>query len=69
MAVRGFTIDDLIDPSVELNKPPFLHSKAQFDQHKVHTTDLLQLHKYSVIGHIWCNDILNSVFKQYLSSA
>jgi hypothetical protein len=38
MADRGFTIDDLLSQSVELNIPPFLCNKTQFNRQEVAVT-------------------------------
>ena len=55
MADRGFTIDDLLDKSVELNIPPFLKDKGQFDSSEVASTRSIasvRIHVERVIGRV-----------------
>lgn len=65
MADRGFTIEDLLDKTVELNIPPFLRDKTQFDKQEVHATRSIaavRIHVERVIGRIRRYRILNTVF-------
>ena len=65
MADRGFTIDDLLDKSVELNIPPFLKDKGQFDSSEVASTRSIasvRIHVERVIGRVRRYAILNSSY-------
>lgn len=65
MADRGFTIEDLLNDSVELNIPPFLHDKTQFEQQEVNTTRSIaavRIHVERVIGRVRRYNILNTIY-------
>lgn len=65
MADRGFTIEDLLNDSVELNIPPFLLDKTQFNQTEVAATRSIaavRIHVERVIGRIRRYKILCSTF-------
>lgn len=65
MADRGFTIEDLLDESMELNIPPFLHGKTQFDEPEVKVTRSIagvRIHVERVIGRVRRYRILNTSF-------
>lgn len=65
MADRGFTIEDLLSDSVELNIPPFLHDKSQFDASEVAATRSIasvRIHVERVIGRVRRYSILSSTF-------
>ena len=65
MADRGFTIEDLLSEKVELNIPPFLRDKPQFDQAEVADTRSIaavRIHVERVIGRVRRYRILNTVY-------
>lgn len=72
MADRGFTIDDLLSQSVELNIPPFLCNKTQFNQEEVAATRSIasvRIHVERVIGRVRRFNILNHTFPNNSLSA
>lgn len=65
MADRGFAIEDLLNDSVELNIPPFIHDKTQFERHEVNTTRSIaavRIHTERVIGRVRRYNILNTTY-------
>mgnify|MGYP001790959681 FL=1 len=65
MADRGFTIEDLLNDSVDLNIPPFLQNKSQFDSNEVAVTRSIasvRIHVERVIGRIRRYSLLSSTY-------
>lgn len=65
MADRGFTIEDLLNDSVDLNIPPFLHDKTQFAPDEVAVTRSIasvRIHVERVIGRVRRYALLSATF-------